>query len=80
MPPVYLPDHVDSAAAGRLLDQAQKLAPDLPMIYDYRANIAYLAGDRKAAAAALGRLLELEPDNQRARANLVKLRSTTEER
>ncbi len=49
------------------------------MIYDYRGNIAYLAGDREAAAAALERLLELEPDNQRARANLAKLRRPTDE-
>jgi Flp pilus assembly protein TadD len=65
----------DLEGAVRLLDEAQKLAPNLPMVYDYRANVAYLTGDIDAAISALERALELEPDNAKAKKNLDALRA-----
>jgi Flp pilus assembly protein TadD/predicted AlkP superfamily pyrophosphatase or phosphodiesterase len=65
----------DLEGATRLLDTAQELAPDLPMVYDYRANVAYLMGDIDAAIDALERALELEPENAKARKNLEALRA-----
>lgn len=60
----------DFEGAVRLLDEAQELAPDMPMVYDYRANVAYLMGDIDTAIDALERALELEPENAKARKNL----------
>jgi tetratricopeptide (TPR) repeat protein len=65
----------DYEAAGRLLDEAEGLAPDLPMVHQYCANVAYLAGDLETAIAALERALALEPDNARVRKNLETLRA-----
>ena len=59
--------------ALKLLDQAEKMAPDLPLLYQYRANVAYLMGDRAAAVAALKEGLRLEPDNALFQANLKRL-------
>ncbi len=64
----------DYAAALVLLEQAESLAPDYPLLYQYRANVAYLTGDRDAAIAALERALELEPGNALFRRNLESLR------
>jgi predicted AlkP superfamily phosphohydrolase/phosphomutase/Flp pilus assembly protein TadD len=65
----------DLEGAGELLDEAEALAPELPMVHQYRANVAYLEGDLGTAIAALERSLELEPDNARVRKNLDALRS-----
>jgi tetratricopeptide (TPR) repeat protein len=49
--------------AMSLLDEAQALAPDHAILYQYRSNVAYFMGDREAAIRALEKGLELEPDN-----------------
>jgi predicted AlkP superfamily pyrophosphatase or phosphodiesterase/Flp pilus assembly protein TadD len=63
----------DYEEAGRLLDQAERTAPRLALVHQYRSNVAYLKGDRAAAAAALRRGLEIEPDNALFRENLKRL-------
>jgi tetratricopeptide (TPR) repeat protein len=63
----------DYAGANALLDQAERRAPRYALVYQYRANVAYLSGDRKAAMAALRKGLELEPDNALFRKNLERL-------
>lgn len=60
--------------ALRLLAEAETAAPEYVLIYQYRANVAYLTGDREAAVAALTKALELEPDNALFQANLAWLR------
>ena len=45
-----------------------------PLVFQYRANIAYLMGDLPAAIAALERAAALEPDNVAVRTNLERLR------
>jgi tetratricopeptide (TPR) repeat protein len=64
----------DYPAALELLDRAERQAPDFVLVYQYRANVAYLMGDREAAAAALEKALALEPDNALFRENLRRLR------
>ena len=56
-----------------LLDQAESVAPDYSLVYQYRSNVAYLMGDRANAMAALQKALELEPDNALFRQNLDRL-------
>jgi predicted TPR repeat methyltransferase len=63
----------DYAGANRLLDDAQRLAPRYALIYQYRANVAYLAGDKNAAIAALRKGLAIEPDNALFKKNLERL-------
>lgn len=63
----------DYAGATKLLDEAAKKAPRFSIVYQYRANVAYLAGDKKGAIAALRKALELEPDNALFRKNLERL-------
>jgi tetratricopeptide (TPR) repeat protein len=63
----------DYAGAMRLLDEASGLAPRLALVYQYRANVAYLKGDKPAAVAALRKGLEIEPDNVLFRENLKNL-------
>jgi tetratricopeptide (TPR) repeat protein len=63
----------DYPGAMRLLDEASRLAPRLALVYQYRANVAYLKGDTSAAVAALKRGLEIEPDNVLFRENLKTL-------
>lgn len=63
----------DYAGAMRLLDEASRLAPRLALVYQYRANVAYLKGDKPAAVAALKKGLEIEPDNVLFRENLKNL-------
>jgi tetratricopeptide (TPR) repeat protein len=53
----------DYPKAAALLDDAVRIAPHYSLVYQYRANVAFLAGDRRAAIAALQKALELEPDN-----------------
>jgi len=62
------------AEAGRYLDQAEKVAPNYVIIHQYRANVAYLSGDKRSAIRALERALELDPGNQLYRTNLARLR------
>ncbi len=66
--------HGDYAQASRLLDSAEKLAPDYVIVHQYRANVAYLSGDRRGAIRALERALALEPNNALYRANLARLK------
>jgi tetratricopeptide (TPR) repeat protein len=65
----------DYAEARRQLDEAQRVAPDLALVYQYRSNVAFLEGDREGAVAALERALEIEPDNALFRTNLELLRA-----
>lgn len=60
----------DYPKAASLLDEAVRIAPSYPVVHQYRANVAFLAGDRKTAIAALQKALELEPDNALYRQNL----------
>jgi len=63
----------DYGEAGAKLDAAARVAPKLALIYQYRANVAYLKGDRPAAIAALREALKIEPDNALFRENLKRL-------
>jgi tetratricopeptide (TPR) repeat protein len=66
----------DYADAGRKLDEAARIAPRFALVYQYRANVAYLRGDRAGAIAALQAGLKLEPDNALFRENLKRLETT----
>ena len=57
--------------AAALLSEARRLAPDVGLIYQYQANVAYLAGDRHEAARLLEQALQLEPDNPLLKTNLA---------
>jgi predicted AlkP superfamily phosphohydrolase/phosphomutase len=63
----------DYPGATKLLDEASRLAPRLALVYQYRSNVAYLAGDTHGAVAALKKGLEIEPDNVLFRENLKNL-------
>jgi predicted AlkP superfamily phosphohydrolase/phosphomutase/Flp pilus assembly protein TadD len=65
------------AEATRLLNEAEKLAPDYVLIHQYRANVAYLSGDKRGAIRALERALQLDPGNELYRANLARLRDAS---
>jgi tetratricopeptide (TPR) repeat protein len=65
----------DYADAARKLDEAERIAPRLALIQQYRANVAYLKGDKPAAIAALKKGIALEPDNALFRENLKRLES-----
>jgi predicted AlkP superfamily phosphohydrolase/phosphomutase/Flp pilus assembly protein TadD len=62
------------AEASRLLDRAEKLAPDYVIIHQYRANVSYLSGDTRGAIRALERALQLDPGNALYRSNLARLK------
>ena len=64
----------DYAGAMAALDSAEKLAPKLALVQQYRSNVAYLNGDRRTAITALEKALVLEPDNALFRENLKRLR------
>jgi predicted AlkP superfamily phosphohydrolase/phosphomutase/Flp pilus assembly protein TadD len=66
--------HGNYAQAMRLLDEAEKLAPEYVIVHQYRANVAYLSGDRRGAIRALERALAIEPGNALYRANLARLK------
>jgi Tfp pilus assembly protein PilF/predicted AlkP superfamily pyrophosphatase or phosphodiesterase len=66
----------DYAGAMRLLDEAERAAPRSALVHHYRANVAFLLGDRAAAIAALQRALAIEPDNALFRENLGRLQAT----
>ena len=51
----------------------KRIAPRFALVAHYRANIAYLQGDRAGAMKALRRAVELEPDNPLFRTNLERL-------
>ena len=63
----------DYKGAMATLDEAEKIAPNYALVYQYRANVAFLMGDRAAAIAALKKALEIEPDNALYRTNLQRL-------
>ncbi len=66
----------DYAGAMRRLDDAERAAPRSALVYHYRANVAFLMGDRAGAIAALQHALSIEPDNALFRENLARLRGT----
>jgi Flp pilus assembly protein TadD len=66
----------DYAEADRKLDEASRIAPGLPLLYQYRANVAYLKGDTAGAIAALERGLKVDPGNALFAENLKRLRQT----
>jgi predicted AlkP superfamily phosphohydrolase/phosphomutase/tetratricopeptide (TPR) repeat protein len=63
----------DYAEAMKILAEAARIAPRFALVQQYRANVAYLMGDKATAVAALKRALELEPDNALYRENLRRL-------
>jgi predicted AlkP superfamily phosphohydrolase/phosphomutase/Flp pilus assembly protein TadD len=63
----------DYVAAMRLLDEAEKIAPDLVLVYQYQANVAYLMQDLERARRALRKALQLEPDNALFERNLANI-------
>ncbi len=66
--------HGDYAEAMKQLDEATRVAPDYALVYQYRANVAFLMGDPNAAVTALERALELDPGNALFERNLAHLR------
>jgi predicted Zn-dependent protease len=56
--------------ADALLAEAQRLAPDVGLVHQFRSNVAHLRGDRTAVIRALERAVALEPDNPLLQANL----------
>ncbi len=67
----------DYAEARRKLDEAGRVAPKLPLLYQYRANVAYLQGDTAGAIAALEEGLKVDPGNALFAENLKRLRQPT---
>jgi Tfp pilus assembly protein PilF len=63
----------DYPRAIALLDEAEKVAPGYVLVHQYRANVAFLMGDKEAAKKALKAALEIEPDNALFRRNLESL-------
>lgn len=63
--------------ALKLLDEAESVAPDYSLVYQYRSNVAFLMGDKDGARKALERALELEPDNPLFRRNLQHLEASS---
>ena len=61
------------AEAMGLLEQAEELAPDSVVVLQFKANVAYLAGDLDAAQKALEKALEIEPDNALFKNNLEQI-------
>jgi len=70
----------DYAGAFSRIDEARKLAPAFVLVYQYESNVAYLAGDKARARAALEHALKLEPGNALFRHNLEELGKTKDER
>lgn len=64
----------DYPKALAALDEATRVAPAYSRVYQYRANVAFLMGERAAGIAALEKALALEPDNALYRHNLEALR------
>jgi tetratricopeptide (TPR) repeat protein len=59
--------------AMKLLEQAEEVAPDYLVVLQFKANVAYLAGDLDAAQEALEKALEIEPDNALFKNNLEQI-------
>ncbi len=66
--------HGDYANAMKLLDEAERIAPRYVLVYQYRANVAYLAGNPRQAITALEKALAIEPDNALFKKNLENLK------
>ena len=66
----------DYAGAMDLLDQAERIAPKLALVHQYRSNVAFLKGDTERAIRALEKASEIEPDNALFRTNLERLRAS----
>jgi len=66
----------DYVGAMRALDEAERAAPHSALVFHYRANVAFLMGDRAGAIAALQQALALEPDNALFKENLARLRGS----
>ncbi|MCB1054564.1 MAG: alkaline phosphatase family protein [Acidobacteria bacterium] len=64
----------DYDEAWSLLEEAESLTPEAPVVYQYKSNVAFLRGDRQGAIEALEKALELAPDDARLRANLRRLK------
>jgi predicted AlkP superfamily phosphohydrolase/phosphomutase/tetratricopeptide (TPR) repeat protein len=62
------------AEAMKHLDEAERIAPRYVIVHQYRANVAYLMGNRQAAIRALEKALAIEPDNALFKANLARLK------
>lgn len=60
--------------ARRLLGEAERLEPDWALPHQYRANVDFLAENRRAAVRHLERAVELQPLDLALRANLKALR------
>jgi predicted AlkP superfamily phosphohydrolase/phosphomutase/Flp pilus assembly protein TadD len=65
----------DYEQAMKELEEARRIAPEYPLVHQYRANVAFLMGNRDMAIEALERALELDPDNALFRQNLEHLRN-----
>jgi predicted AlkP superfamily phosphohydrolase/phosphomutase/tetratricopeptide (TPR) repeat protein len=63
----------DYQAAMKQLDEAERVAPRYALVHQYRANVAFLMGDRAGAIAAMRKALEIEPDNALYKSNLKRL-------
>ena len=66
----------DYGGALATLDQAASIAPEYALVYQYRANVAFLMQDTDAAISAMQKAVALEPDNALYRVNLDRLRGT----
>lgn len=64
----------DFASALATIEEAKRLAPAAVVVHQYESNVAYLAGDKPRAIAALERALALEPGNALFRHNLEQLK------
>lgn len=69
--------HGNYEEAMERLDEATRVAPEYPLVYQYRANVAFLMGDRALATKSLERALELDPGNALFKQNLAHLRADT---
>ena len=67
----------DYQTAMKELDEAERIAPRFARVHQYRANVAFLMGDRDTALRALRQALAIEPDNALFRANLRRLEQQT---
>jgi tetratricopeptide (TPR) repeat protein len=59
--------------AMELLGQAERVAPEYVVVYQFQANVAYLMGDLDRARRALEKALEIEPDNALFQNNLEQI-------
>jgi len=69
--------HGDYKEAMRDLDRAEAAAPRYAIVYQYRSNVAYLMGDKRAAIEALRKGLAIEPDNVLFQENLRRIQAAS---